>query len=508
MLRSLPRRLWSLGTVAVAAFFLIGLCWLLTTPPGGGVDEPSHYVRMVGLAHGQLLGDAVDPARPLGGLTGAQLRRVNAEAGSFELPGAVPPPNGCNALDAALPYTCPPLPTSDHPIEAVSLHARYLPGPYVLPALLSRLGSTTSRTLLLGRLGFLLQNTALFAVAVAALGTMGRTGHRWGAAALAVAVLSVTPALLFMAGTLSPSATEILAVAACAAALVALARTGSGRWAGVATACAVVACWARDLGVPAVSLALVAVVLLEPGLRTWWREAGRKHWVHVGVAGVAALGALAWNLAMKEPLAPTWNTIGSFWHDLGVVPAALRDSIGLVGWMNVRIDAFVEWLWLGVWVIAAVSVSSAAVRRVRLVLAMVLGAVLVAGVLLGGSLRTSGFRLQPRFLMPLAVVGVVVLVTATVRGATVQRQWVRAALVLCSLGQASMLLIAAHRNAHGLTDAAIDFAHTAWGPPGGWKLAAVVAVLGCAAVAVLPVGRLSEPLNEAATNTSPPPAQR
>ena len=223
---------------AVASFFLLGFAWLWSTPPAGGVDEASHYVRIVGLAHGQLIGSDVESNRPLAHLNERQLERVNAEAGRFRIPGRSPAPSECHVLDANRPFDCEQTPAVDGTIEEVSLHGRSLPGSYLVPALFARFGGGMWSTLMLARFGMLLQNTILFAVVVWALRTVHRQGNPFSSAALISLGLLLTPVLVFLAGTMSPSATEILSVGAFTATLVAAGRSNSMTWLWAASALA------------------------------------------------------------------------------------------------------------------------------------------------------------------------------------------------------------------------------------------------------------------------------
>ena len=487
MRASLLRHLRSAGAWQAAVFVLLGSAWILSSPPGAGVDETSHYIRVVGLAHGQLLGEPVDPARPLGALTGEQLERVNAEAGEYRIPGSTPPPAACNVFDATMPYSCPQYPPRSEPRDEVSLHAHYLPGAYVVPALFARFGSTMWQTLALARLGMLVVNALLLFVVIRAFAVLGRHGFRFTTASASLAALSFTPLLAFLSGTLSPSSTEAFAVAAFTAAIVVLARTGSSRWLWLAVGTAVMACWARDLGVAAVVLSTVVVAVLEPGLRRWWKAAGVERWRAAGAVALSMAGAMVWQAILKQPIAPSWSSVASLWRELGAVPGTLRDAVGLLGWLNVPFDPFVEATWIVVWVGALWTVASRGSRRLRQVLVAQWLAIAVAAVVLSLSMQAAGFGMQARFLLPLLAVLVLAAVTAPTSGPPWSRRPVRCVLVLCAAGHASALLISAQRNANGLTDRPIDLTHAVWAPPGGWWKVAVLGAVACVMLACTPL---------------------
>lgn len=481
------RRSRSPGVWLVATFVLLGLAWIISSPPGAGVDETSHYIRVVGLAHGQLLGDPVDPDRPLGDLAGEQLRRVNAEAGMYRIPGAGPPPSACNVFDPAMPYLCPQYPQQEMARNEVSLHARYLPGAYVVPAAFARFGSTMWQTLALARLGVLLQNAALLLVVVRAFGVLHRCGWRFTTGSAALAALSFTPLLAFLSGTLSPSSTEAWAVAAFVASLVALARTGSSRWLWLAVVTAVMACWVRDLGAAAVVLSAVLVGVLEPGLRRWWRTARRDRWWATGAVLVAVVAAMLWQAALKQPVAPTSLSLGDLWRELRQVPGTLRDAVGLLGWLNVPLDPLVETAWILAWAAAFGVVVVSGSRRLRLVLVVQGVVVVVAAVVLSLSMRAAGFGMQARFLLPLLAMLVLLAVTSPSGDRPMSPWIVRVVLAVCALGHGSGLLISAHRNANGLTGGSIDFGAAAWFPPGGWLPAVALGATACLVLACTPL---------------------
>ena len=499
--------------VPVVAFVLVGLCWMVTSPPGVGVDEPSHYIRIVGMANGQFFGRSVPADRPLSGLTGAQLERVNAESGAFDLPGNQREPLPCNVFEPTMPFACAQYPVVAGTAEHVSFHAKYLPGAYVLPAVLARFGSSMWRTVLLARIGFLIQNTVLFAVTLLALRRRRAAGRSvgFGRSAWALLALSVTPLVAFQVGTIAPSATEVLGVAAFTAALGAVA-VAPRPWRWVALGCGVMACWARDLGVVGVGLAAVAWAVADPGMRRWWRERTRADVIAAAALAVAALGAVVWQLTMKVALRPRPGPLAELWRDLGVVPSLLHQSVGLLGWLNYRLDPFVDAVWSTAWVALLFVVLSQLDRRTRWVFAG-LGFVYVAlNLVLIDGLRATGFGVQPRFTLSVVAVAVVLLAARASRGtgapaaagavaegveietasdrsrdaAGGSRWFASSVAVVVAAGHVSALVISAHRHANGLGTGAISFDQPAWSPPGGWNAAMVLFAL-AAALIVVPI---------------------
>ena len=322
-----------------------------------------------------------------------------------------------------------------------------------------------------------------------------------------------TQRVAFQVGTIAPSATEVLGVAAFTAALGAVA-VAPQPWRWIALGCGVMACWARDLGVVGVGLAAVAWAVADPGMRRWWRERTRADVIAAAALAVAALGAVVWQLTMKVALRPRPGPLAELWRDLGVVPSLLHQSVGLLGWLNYRLDPFVDAVWSAAWVALLFVVLSRLDRRTRWVFAG-LGFVYVAlNLVLIDGLRATGFGVQPRFTLSVVAVAVVLLAARASRGtgapagacavaagdgaeieaardhsgeAVRRSRWFASSVaVVVAAGHVSALVISAHRHANGLGTGAISFDQPAWAPPGGWNAAMVLFAL-AAALIVVPI---------------------
>lgn len=465
---------WLLVLMPVLCFLLLGACWVVSTPAGVGIDEPSHYTRMVGMSQGELIGADVPADFQLGSLTGTQLARVVKEAGVFRIPGDKPVPPGCNGLEVTAPYNCGlPVPT-EHSTREVSLHGRYLPLSYVFPAVLSLAGHTTWRTLVLGRIGFLVQDAALLLLIVLAL---RRLVPRFSSTALGMLALCATPLLLFQSGTLAPNGTEVLAVVAFATSLMAALRMRSRRWLWIAALVGSAASWTRDLGAFEVAVFGVAALALDPaGARWLWARRRTRDVLAAVVLALAGFGASVWQLVFKAPLPVRLESPSRLWADLGSSVELLRDSIGLVGWVNLPIDPVVQALWAVGWLVGLAVLYLRAPRRAQVVAAVLGGLYFVLDAAMISGFRHAGFGAQSRFTIAFPIVVVVLLVAAQPPGAsaaTLRQGWRRhrplaAAALVLALGQFSALLVSAHHNANGINGDKIDFAHAAWVPPGGW----------------------------------------
>lgn len=483
-----PKVWWrSPWTWAALAFVLLGTTWILTTPPAGGVDEISHHIRAVGIAHGQILGDEVGLDRPFALLEGLQLRRVNAESGSFRVPGRLVALSGCYFMDAALPFDCAqPRPMSGE-IYEISLHGRSLPGAYVVPAVFGRLGSDSVSALMWERFGMLLQVAVMAVFGSMALRAIWRVSGSPSSAALVLLASSITPLLAFLSGTLSPSAIEIWSSLAVTSTLTAFARTRSSQWLAIFVVIALFTSWTRDFGAVVVVVTIVAVLTLERDLRDWFRSSRPLTVTSLVTLGV--ISAFAWQAIYKYPVRPSIGSPLQIVDDAVTVLRVLRQGIGLGGWLNVPMNSILEGLWLAGWLGSATFIVWCAHSRVRLVLLGICLVIGAAGLYLVAMMRVAGFVLQARFLMPLLMVAVVVAVTSAScqRTTRVLEPWVlRAVFTVIGLSHVSTLLINAHRHARGLNGSPIDFSQAVWDPPGGWTLAMVLGSCGGFCILVIP----------------------
>ena len=400
----------AIGLWPVAVFALLAFVWLLSSPPGSAPDEISHYIKAVGTGRGDLIGADVPLDTPQVGFRPDQLARVNSESGAFTIPGALRAPIACNPFHADVPFACvqPPLATGD--VVEISPHGRYLPLAYVLPGALTRAAGSTYRAVLLGRLGFLVQATALLGVTVAALRAVR---SRWTAAGAGMLVLSCTPLLTYQAGTLAPNGTETLAVVAFVASLVASTRLRSRAWWWTAAAVGTTASWTRDLAVPLLVLLLPVVALVVPDATRWARERIRTRdvWA-VGVLVAAMAGAVAWQLTLKYGLTVAWHGPGQLWTDLRSVRQVATDSIGLLGWLDLPMDPITQSMWEVAWIASLVALLARATRRARWAAAYV-GALYVGiNLAMLMAFREAGFGVQARFTLALPIALAVLLASA------------------------------------------------------------------------------------------------
>ena len=470
----------------VLCFGLVGAGWVLSTPSGAGVDESSHFVHLLGIAEGTLLGEDVPADLPQGDhLTARQTARTNEESGFFDVRAPLWIPNRCNEFDLAQPYDCAQGTPTTSTTQGLSIHAHTLPAAYMLPALASLAGSTTWRAMALARGAFLLQDLALMAVIAFALRRAVRAPT---AAALSTLALCVTPLLAFQSGTLSPNGTETWAALAYVAALAAAAEVRSSQWWWTAVVCGAIACWSRDLGLVYVGGFGVAVAIARPALVPWLRSRRRSaDAIGAIVLALAAIGATIWQAVLKASLGLDWGGPSQWWADLGSTFRLLWESIGLLGWVNLPIDPAINAVWAVAWIVGVAVLFVRADRRTRLAAAALGVLYVVATIGLLATMRPQGYGVQARHTMAIPMAAVVVLATGQPALRDTRRWPLVLACAVVAFGNLSGLLLSAQHNATGIGGGGMDFSGVAWAPPGGWPLSLALFGIATASVLALPV---------------------
>ncbi len=468
--------------VVCSIVFVIGLAWALSNPPGAAPDEPSHYVRMVGLSQGDVRGADLPPDYlvDLGFEPGPKEYRLRVEAGLYRIPGAAPPPTFCNRFQPQQPWTCTLPPAVPGTIEAMSMHARVQPLPYVVPAVFSLFADSTNQKLYLGRFGFLLQNTLLVGLIVVAMRRVIVAPWLLNAALLSMVV---TPLLAFQIGTLAPNATETLAIAAFAAWLLAFLRTPSRRLLVGAAALGCVGLLTRDLGPLLVPSVAVLVFVATPDARAALRSNGRRPLLVAGGSMAAAfVAAVLWRVANAGPLGDLDLTVAHVRHELWSLGFIARSSVSLVGSLDVSLDRWASMLWL---VLLGV-VTALRAGRSRRSWCVVLAAALLwtaVNVVVAITTEAAGYGNQARYTLVIPIVMALCLVSRA--GSWPLPRWAAWATFVVALGVAAVqhlaiIVINAQRHANGLNGTPISFSDPVWAPAFGWRLPLTIAAIGTA----------------------------
>jgi len=472
-------------TAAIAVtFFLVGWAWMWCTPPSDGPDEASHYVRMVGLSQGQLFGVAVADEAPLDDLfssapIGSQRTRLNRESGLFLLSTAAMPASACNQFDGSRPYNCPSAAPGESSVEVRSFHARTLPTSYLFPALLSKLGTTAVEKFAWGRLGYLLQGTALLAAAAYAVRPL--VARRCPGVALIV--LGATPLATYQLATISPSGTEWAATIAFAAVLIRLLHEPRRSWLVAFAASAALATLSRDSGVLVVPVTVCVVGI-----------AHRERLVHLirtrpaGPLAACAVflcltAAATWRLFMQAP-GRTPELSASVAIDIvRHVPSLALFSVGRIGWLTTSTGLVVSAIWL--LVTAAATFLAVAASRSRIATLLAIGAGwLIVNSILEVSLRPTGFGVQARYALPVLSAGILSIATippGQLQSVLKERRILVSAAVTSAFGHLVSMVTMIWRHTQGLWNS-WPFQHPAWAPPVGWFAASIFVIVATLAI--------------------------
>ena len=226
--------------LATAFLLLMGVAWLMSTPPGSAFDERAHYIKAIGVGRGELYGQApavkrqdLDALFKLGSRDEGALKQLADAVASpqvrwqartrreFHVPPALIDPGfGCTAESPEVTGAC--LEKARPPNRQrlwSSYVGSYQPYLYVPAGLAIRLADDPGTALRLGR-------AATLALAVLLL--IGAVWLLWtprapGLSLLGLAV-AVTPMVMYVASVLSPSGPEIAGAICFSAALLRLGR--------------------------------------------------------------------------------------------------------------------------------------------------------------------------------------------------------------------------------------------------------------------------------------------
>jgi hypothetical protein len=464
----------TLPVLLALGWLLLAAAWIGGNPPFAGADEEWHYLRSIGIAQGQLVGDPAPDARL--GANEKQIAWTSKATRFVDVPaGKAPPSAGCYVFDRTAPATC--LDEWQPPSERTGLVTpvgTYQPLPYLLPALGVELDSQPAGALRAGRVAGALIPLALLLVAIAAL---------WAGAALSLTglLLAVTPMVIFSVSLLNGSGLEIAAAITFAAALLRLGRDPAMAprrlWVAIAVSGALLAL-SRSGSPVWVVVILAAIAPLLPRLP-------RRPALITGAALVAAVVAnRVWEAAYGPDvmlgLANARNTIGpayeQWWH-------ALSDLVGRFGYLELRVPLVAILGWFAVTLVLVVTALWHANTRERIALGLAaLVAVALPPAFYLVQYRHTGFDLQGRHVLPVLVL------VPLVAGEIVWRQRARvgtglaaAAAAVAGIVQLVAWWAYARRSAVG-TDGPFWFpADAAWSPPLGWGpwVALAVAAAGC-----------------------------
>lgn len=516
------RRALRVALLMVVPYVLLALAWVFANPAAGAPDEPSHLVKALGVARGDL-GVPQGPApsdTPLIVQRNASITRI------VTIPGRVDPHGySCFAFHGDKLPTCqPPLSArAAGDVPAYTQLGAYPPFVYPPIGLAASLGHTPAQAFLLGRLVVLLETAVLLLLA---------TWHlvRWlGRRALLGVMVFLTPVAVFCMAVVNTSGVEIFGALCVASVVTVYARRPESLLATsthlVMLTGGTLLVLSRQLGVVAMGVLLVLLLALGG-----WREVlqglrRRRPGViaTVAVIGLAAAASAVWELRYDHPAhvgplvaGPSWRD----WWGKAWLPTA-ESGVGWFGWLEIRMPTLVTDGWLEL-VAATVVLGVLLARRHRDRVALVAFTAVfaaVAYVVYSSVFHSVLAGLQGRHVLPLLAV------LPVFAGAAVAQRLPRVVVgvlfTLLALALPAVQLwgfvLNAQRYAVGLSHLTLDFVPRAqWSPPLGWYpwlvLAAVATVLMAASWVWLgvtsgrdgdaPAGRTTQPAADPAPVTA------
>jgi hypothetical protein len=469
----------------VLSLALLLTAWVFTNPPGMAPDEPAHLTRVIGMAHGEWLGNPAQYAPQPAGLPELQPTQqdwLNRTARAVWVPAHM-----AACLDFRLPIygRCPLGQEPPTPARELTYVGTYPPFPYLVPALAVRLAGDTTSALVLARAAVAVSAAFFLFLALALM-------WRRGSISLLGLSLAASPTVLFLDSQLQTSGLQATAAIALVTGLVALLGSESEpasalAWAAVLIGGAVLSI-ARAGGPEMLVIDVVATVALL-GITAARRAIRRaRGWAAAtGVSWVlASVANLAWELAFDA--SPKLRlSVAREWLEPAIreLPHQANQTIAVFAWMippvSVYMPTIAYRLWEGVLVglVLMALVLASWWRRLVLLLLLVAAA---AGTVLVEILiikqQSPLFDMQGRYVLPFTVVIPVLAAEVVHRGRERLPAWLRerGAVFLVTLTIA-VGVWGCYVNARFYERNIghyIDFSPRPWQPVLGWKAWMVV----------------------------------
>lgn len=450
------------------AFAILAAVWAFAAPLLSGPDEGAHVERAAAVVRGDVIG------QPRATIFGTQM-----QVGVPEAYQRIPESACFYGRPTVTPSCAPAFDGSRRRVAVLTYEFRNPPAYYAYVGLPTLIWPASVGVYLMRLLGAALW-AALMASAVASAGSM--THPKLMAAGILVAS---TPAVLYFAGTVNPSGIEIAASTCSWAAGLAIALGGEVDRRLVTRFGVALAILAAMRPLSPVFAAVVVAVLLVLAPRSRIRVLATRHDVRrwLAVALSSALLTMLWTAMVALPNQVAFRSIGVA-SAIGRTGEVFRQSIGVLGSLDVRLPGFVLLVWAVVGILGVLLALLTASRRNASVLASLIALAVIVPVTSSGlGLPRVGFAWQGRFGLPL-LVGVVLLAFSMVcseRLAILARWQV---LTLLGIAQLVGFITTGHRYGVGEGNHRPLFsylAHSTWRPPispSGLLMAFVVANAG------------------------------
>ena len=460
-----------------AAFAVLTLAYMFSTPPGGSPDEDNHYVRALGAGRGELVLTKSPPPLTPDPSIDPRIRWLHLQSRIVSIPARLSPqPFSCWAVPFYVGDCERSAPRSSRLVEVGTYVGRYPPFSYVVPGILMRLGDDSEGALMWGRAGVALTSLALLVIAVAALRDPA------DALSLIGIVAAVTPMVIFLMASLSSNGVEIAAGVAFFACLLRLTRPVPSRawiW-GAAAVSGVVLAVVRDLG-PFWILAGAAVALTAGSARGAFRLSRAGAMAAVAAIGSAMIVGVAWQLTQASHPGVGPFLLGSLGSNAGELTNMYRQAVGVFGPLDAPMPALAYWiagLTIGGMAVLALVVGKA---REGFAVGGAIAATIGLSLAMNAYQALSGFSAQARHVLPLAVTvpmlsGEIVYRHSGALPAPLKRLLPAAVAAAAAAVHAFGWFTVARRFSVGNHGPLLFFRSPAWAPGFGWlKWAAVVA---------------------------------
>jgi hypothetical protein len=450
-----------------AIFAALGLAWMLATPLMTGPDEPAHVVRAASVGRSELLGRSVPKALQVAPIGNAAV--IVTAPGIYKDAGNVT----CVAMHKKRTAGCLNLSGTRNEVRQQTYVGHHPPAYYGFVGFFSRIVRPGATQIYLMRALGMLVIAALLA---SSLESLRRTlVPMWAATGLAIAV---SPMVLFLAGTVSPSGVEVGAAIGVWVSGAVLAREADVvvdrrlvDRVGIAMCILVLSRALSPLWLGLIGLVLL-ILTTRPGLVALARS--HRVWGWGGALAACSVFQLWWYVHAS----PLSHFVGYPFHgsgvqlvriSLGKSGEMLREMIGVFGWLDTRAPGFTLLVWvLALGGIATLALGVASTRFVLALLAATAVIVVVPVLVEAAGAHEAGFIWQGRYSLPLGV-GVPIIAGIGVGSSEgAKRLGRRLGIVLVvGLGAAQLLAFAAavHRYAVGANGIIWFFPDAKWTPP-------------------------------------------
>ncbi len=304
-------------------------------------------------------------------------------------------------------------------------------------------------------------------------------------------MLAFTPAALYFMAVISPSGTELASTTAFAMCLVRAIRQPTRPWVVAAVATGMWTAISRDLGVfDVIAASLVVAVGYREQVASAWQSARRPFVTFWLCLTPALMFAAAWRLWVQAPSGAPELSTAAVRDFLRHIPSLSVFTIGRIGWLVTHTALIVG----GLWLLVASVVCRAALRSAPRRLATIVSGVsswLALNALLEATLRPTGFGVQARFGLPIAVATLAITATLPDEHATNDsrdRRLLAMCASLSSLGLLASMVTMVWRHTRGLWNG-LPFIDPAWNPLIGWP--ATWLLVAIAATAPIVIARLA-----------------